>query len=382
MPWKTMGAMDQKIRLMADWQTEHFSITDLSQKYGLSRPTIYKWLERYEEFGIDGLRDQKRTPLYRPNQTRDDIIELIVKEKLKNFNRGPRKIYYQLKKQYPNIDLPVPSTIGGWLKKLNMVNIRKKRLRVAPYTEPFVECKKPNAVWSADYKGQFYTKDNRVCYPLTVSDNYSRYLIKCQGLPGPRYNETKAVFETAFKEYGLPDAIRSDNGVPFAGKSVGGLSRLSVWWIQLGIIPERIDKGCPEQNGRHERMHRTLKLEAVNPVSSNMIKQQIRFDRFRADYNYCRPHEALGQSTPSSYYKKSMKMYRENPKIPDYDFQYKVRSINSGGAFKFKNKEYYLSELLAKEPVGLKEVDDGMWHIYYGFCMIAMLDLKAEKIIR
>ena len=374
--------MDQKIQLITDWQSEYFSITDLSQKYGLSRPTVYKWLERYEKSGIDGLKDQDRIPLLRPNQTKDHIIDLIVKEKLKNVNRGPRKIYYQLKKQYPDIDLPAPSTIGGYLKKFNLVDIRKKRKRVAPYTEPFVGCEKPNAVWSVDYKGQFYTKDRQVCYPLTVSDNYSRYLLKCHGLPGPRHNETKAVLEEAFKEYGLPDAIRSDNGVPFAGQSAGGLSRLSVWWIQLGIIPERINKGCPEQNGRHERMHRTLKLEAIKPVSENMAQQQIRFDRFSVDYNYGRPHEALNNDTPSSYYKKSMKLYRENPKIQDYDLHYTVRVVRSRGNIKFKGQQYYLSELLSGEPIGLKETSDGIWQIYYSFCAIATLNLKTNKIVR
>lgn len=382
MPWKIMNTMDQKIQLIADWQSQYFSITDLSQKYGLSRPTIYKWLERYEELGIEGLKEQSRTPQYSPNQTKDAIVKLIIAEKLKNRKRGPKKVYHQLKAQYPHIDLPAPSTIGEWLKKHGLVNKRKKRLRVPPYTEPFQACQTPNAAWSADYKGQFYTQDARVCYPLTISDNYSRYLLKCQGLPGPRYHETRAVFETAFKEYGLPDAIRIDNGTPFTGKCLGGLSRLSIWWIQLGIIPERIDKGCPQQNGRHERMHRTLKEEALDPASRNMKEQQKRFDWFRIDYNNYRPHEALQQNVPSNYYQRSIRPYVEKPVMPDYDLDYAVRYVRHSGEIKFKGDIYYLTQLLTGQPVGIKEVADGQLTIYYSFQPIGTLDLRKNKIIK
>lgn len=382
MPWKIMNTMDQKIQLITDWQSQYFSITDLSQKYGLSRPTIYKWLERYEELGIDGLKEQNRTPRYSPNQTKDAIVKLIIAEKLKNRKRGPKKVYHQLKAQYPHIDLPAPSTIGEWLKKHGLVNKHKKRLRVPPYTEPFQACQTPNDAWSADYKGQFYTRDARVCYPLTISDNYSRYLLKCQGLPGPRYHETRAVFETAFKEYGLPDAIRIDNGTPFTGKCLGGLSRLSIWWIQLGIIPERIDKGCPQQNGRHERMHRTLKEEALDPASRNMKEQQKRFDWFRIDYNNYRPHEALQQNVPSNYYQRSIRPYVEKPVMPDYDLDYAVRYVRHNGEIKFKGGMYYLTQLLTGQPVGLKEVADGQLTIYYSFQPIGTLDLRKNKIIK
>ncbi len=222
MPWKTVSPMDQKLQLIADWQTKQLNITDLSQKYGVSRPTIYKWINRYEKLGIDALKEQSRAPIYSPNQTKNNIVDLIVKEKLKNHKRGPKKIYYQLKEQYPHLELPSITTISAWLKKYGLVKKRKKRLRVPPYTEPFQECQTSNTVWSTDYKGQFYTKDGYVCYLLTISDNYSWYLLKCSGLPGPRYHEPKAVFEAVFKECGLPDAIRTDNGTPFAGKSVGG----------------------------------------------------------------------------------------------------------------------------------------------------------------
>ena len=382
MPWRITDTMDQKIQLIADWQTNYFSVTDLSNKYGISRPIIYKWLNRYEELGIDGLKEQSRAPIHSPNQTKDDIVELIVKEKLKNRNRGPKKIYNQLKTQYPNIDWPTPSTIGEWLKKHGLVKKRKKRLRVPPYAEPFQLCQAPNAVWSADYKGQFFTLDGKLCYPLTVSDNYSRYLLRCKGLLGPRYQPTRKIFESAFREYGLPDAIRVDNGTPFASRGIGGLSRLSIWWIQLGIIPERIDKGCPQQNGRHERMHRTLKAEAIDSKALNIKEQQKRFDWFCLDYNYHRPHESLNQEPPAKYYQKSNTIYVEKPVLPDYDYSYVVRRVCSGGDIKLYGHRYYLTELLFGQDVGLKETADGQLTVYYSFHPIGTIDLRKNKIIR
>lgn len=382
MPWKTVKPMDQKIQLIADWQTEQLSITALSQKYNVSRPTAYKWINRYQQLGIDGLKEQDKTPVYSPHQTPNDIVNLIIKEKRKNKNRGPKKVLAQLKKKYPRIKWPSANTVGNWLKKYGLVKRKKRRRLVPPYTEPFLECQESNAVWSADYKGQFFTKDKKICYPLTISDNYSRYLIKCQGLPGPRYQETKTVFEAAFREYGLPYAIRTDNGTPFAGRSAGGLSRLMVWWIQLGIKPERIKKANPQQNGRHERMHRTLKEETLNPIAYSLKEQQRSFNWFCFDYNNYRPHEALGQNTPSIYYKKSTRLYLEKPIIPDYDLCYKVRKVRYSGEIKFKNKMYGLTTLLTGQPVGLKQTTEDAWNVYYSFYKVATIDLRKNKIIK
>jgi len=382
MPWTITDTMDLKIRMIADWQSERFSITDLAAKYRLSRPTIYKWVERYEEQGIDGLKEQPKTPIHSPHRTPERIVDLIVEEKLRNRHRGPKKVYVQLKKRYPGIVFPAPSTIGELLKKQGLVIERKRRRRVPHYAEPFEGCQEANAVWSVDYKGQFYTKDGCVCYPLTISDNYSRYLLACDGLPGPRYCETKTVFERVFRDYGLPRAIRSDNGTPFAGTGLGGLSRLSLWWIQLGIVPERIDKGCPEQNGRHERMHRTLKAETLCPRSPNAKEQQKRFDLFRFDYNNHRPHESLGQDVPGSCYQQSNRPYVARPQVPDYGPGYTVRQVRSNGEIKYNGELHYLTELLAGQPVGLKEVANGMLKISYGFYPLGFFDMRKNKIIR
>ncbi len=382
MPWKIINTMDQKIQLVADWQKQIFSLTDLSQKYGISRPTVYKLIERYNQFGIEGLKEQSRAPKTCPHKTPKKVINLVIQEKLKNRKRGPRKIRAQLKRQHPELELPAISTISYWLKKEGLVEKRKKRLHVPPYTQPFLNCDEPNDIWSIDYKGQFYMKNNRVCYPLTVSDNFSRYILGCKALQGPRYIPTKKHLESIFREYGLPCAIRSDNGTPFAGKCIGGLSRLSIWFIRLGIIPERIEKGCPQENGRHERMHRTLKNDILDSAAKNLKEQQKAFDIFRYDFNYYRPHESLNDQTPNDYHKKSNRPYLECPHLPAYDLDYTVRQVRHGGEIKFKGRMFFITELLAGQPLGLKEIADGLWQIQYSFYILGSVDLRKNKIIR
>jgi transposase InsO family protein len=380
MPWKEIKPMDQKLQLIADWNSQNFSKTDLSKKYALSRKTVYKWILRYIKLGIDGLKDQSKEPFCKPNSTKKHIIQKIIDCKLEHPKRGPKKIFHILLKKYPDIELPAPSTIGYWLKKNNLVIERRKIKRVPPYNNHFAQCLEPNDSWSIDYKGQFYTQNKRVCYPFTISDNYSRYLLKCQCLPGPRYDETKAVLEQAFREYGIPRAIRSDNGTPFASKSVAGLSRLSIWFIQHGIIPERIEKGCPQQNGRHERMHKTLKYETLDTVAKNLKEHQERFYRFQIDYNYYRPHEALEQKTPIEFYKKSSSLYVEKTRKPFYDYDFVVRQVRQNGEIKFKGNIYFLTSLLNGHPIGLKQIDEDNWDIYFYFFPIASLNLRKNKI--
>jgi len=374
--------MDLKIQLIADWQSKNLNLTDLSQKYGISRPTVYKLIGRYKQIGIEGLKEQSRAPKNCPHRTPKKILSLIIQEKLKNRKRGPRKIRAQLKRQYPELDFPAISTVSYWLKKEGLVKERKKRRRVPPYTQPFCDCKAPNDAWSIDYKGQFYMKNERICYPLTVSDNFSRFLLGCKALTGPRYNPTKRYLELIFREYGLPYAMRFDNGTPFAGRCIGGLSRLMVWLILLGIIPERISKGCPQENGRHERMHRTLKSDALDPVARNLKEQQKAFDIYRHDYNYYRPHEALNDQTPSDYYKRSNRPYVEHPHLPEYGYDYLVRRVKPSGEIKFKGRLLYLTQALTGLPVGLKEIADGLWQFKFSFYILGSVDLRKNKIIR
>jgi putative transposase len=382
MPWKVINQMDLKIQLISDWNNGYSSKTDLSQKYGVSRPTVYKWLERYKRSGIEGLVEQNRAPKNCPNKTPQGVLDLLIQEKLNNRKRGPRKVRAQLMRKYPELELPAASTIGYWLKKEGLVERRKRRSRVPPYGQPFAGCNAPNDVWSVDYKGHFHMGNGQVCYPLTISDNSSRFLIRCQALEGPRYVPTRRCIESAFREYGLPRAIRCDNGTPFAGRCIGGLSRLSIWWIQLGIIPERIEKGCPQENGRHERMHRTLKYEALDPIAKDLKEQQKSFDIFRYDYNNCRPHESLNDKTPSDCYKKSIHPYVERPHLPGYGHEYEVRNVHHSGEIKFMGRPFYLTELLTGQYVGLKEIDDGLWQLQFSFYVLGSIDLRKNKIIR
>lgn len=382
MPWKVINQMDLKIQLISDLNDGCSCITALSQKYGVSRPTIYKWRDRYERLGIEGLKEQSRAPKNSPNRTSQTILDLVIQEKLNNRKRGPKKIHARLKRQYPALYFPVPSTIGYWLKKEGLVERRKKRLHVPPYTQPFSACDAPNDVWSIDYKGQFHMRNGHVCYPLTLSDNFSRFLLGCQALEGPRYDPTRLCVETIFREYGLPTAIRFDNGTPFAGRCIGGLSRLMIWWILLGVIPERIAKGCPQENARHERMHRTLKNEALDPVARNLKEQQEAFDIYRHDYNHDRPHESLCDQTPSDYYEKSNRPYVERPHPPDYGHDYRVRHVRHSGEIKFMGRMFYLTELLAGLPVGLKEIADGLWRLQFSFYALGSIDLRKNKVIR
>ena len=382
MPWTVINQMDLKVQLVNDWNNGYSCITDLSQKYRVSRPTIYKWIRRYKQFGIEGLKEQSRVPQNCRNRTSQAILDLVIQEKLKNRKRGPRKVRAQLKRKYPELDFPAVSTIAYWLNKEGLVERRKKRLHVPPYTQPFCACDAPNDVWSIDYKGQFYMKNAHVCYPLTLSDNFSRFLLGCQALEGPRYDPTRCCIEAIFREYGLPKAIRFDNGTPFAGRCIGGLSRLMIWWILLGIIPERIRKGCPQENGRHERMHRTLKSEALNPVARNLKEQQEAFDIYRHDYNNDRPHESLCDQTPSDYYKKSNRPYVERPHTPNYGHDYLVRNVRHSGEIKFMGRMFFITELLAGQPVGLKEITDGLWQLQFSFYALGSIDLRKNKIIR
>jgi len=371
--------MDQKIRLIADWSEREHSVTRLSRKYQVSRKTVYKWVQRYYREGLDGLKDRSRAPMESPNKTPKDVIDILVEKKYRHRKWGPKKIIASLKNHYPMNHWPAPSTVGEWFKKLGLSKVRKIRKRVPPYSEPFKKCNLPNDIWSADYKGQFRVRDNKLCYPLTITDNKSRYILACEALNGPRYDETRAVFMSTFKRYGLPLAIRSDNGTPFAGSNVTGLSRLSMWWIKLGITPERIQKGEPQQNGRHERMHRTLKEETIMPKAMSLSEQQERFKQFQIEYNNDRPHEALGQNPPVTVYKKSNREYTERPLTLEYDPGFIVRSVWHKGMIRFKGNLYFLSDILNGERVGLKEIGDGRWQINFSFYPIGILNLRTKR---
>lgn len=381
MPWKEAHVIDERMKFIAYYLEEEHTLTDLCLHFGISRKTGYKYIKRYKECNLEGLRDYSRAPHRHPNETKTEIRDLIIWARKRHPTWGPKKLLAWLYSKREGITLPAPSTTGGILKRNGMVRGRRRRHKTPPYTKPFVGYNRPNDVWSADFKGWFLTGDGKRCNPLTISDGYSRYLLRCRRLARQNHAHVQPVFESAFREYGLPLAIRTDNGSPFVSVGVGGLTRLSAWWIKLGITPERIEAGHPEQNSRHERMHRTLKFEATRPPKKDGKSQQEEFDRFREEYNNERPHEALGQKTPTTFYRNSDRSYPNKLREIEYPSSYEVRWVRHNGEIKWGGEKIYLSEAIIKEPVGLEQLDDRYWQIYFGPLELALLDDFKGKLV-
>ncbi|MCK5263830.1 MAG: IS481 family transposase [Gammaproteobacteria bacterium] len=375
MSWKEVNPMQQKVLFIADYLRQVSSLSELCRQYGISRKTGYKWIQRFDEQGADGLNEQSRKPMHCPAQTPYSIQKAIIELRQQfQITPGAKKLQVLLERRYPNEVIPSTSTIYNILNRAGLVESRRRRRRVSPYPQPFAPVKEANELWSVDYKGQFKLRTGIWCYPLTVMDHKSRYLLACDALKGPRLKETKAAFTKLFKEYGLPERIRSDNGVPFASTACGGLSQLSIWWVKLGIRPERIKPGKPQQNGQHERMHRTLKKAATRPPSASMKAQQQRFNIFCEEYNEQRPHEALQQQTPASQYSCSLREYPKRiPKLyyPDY---FEVKKVSHNGVVYWRNKLLYVSHLLNQEYIGMEEIDDGIWQVYFGPITLGKFD--------
>lgn len=374
--------MRERQRMVTLYETGRYTVTELAQQFVVSRKTVYKWLERYAEAGEEGLRDRSRAPLLHPNATPDEMVAEVVRAKLAHPRWGPRKLQ-------PGPDAapevaaawPAPSTRGAILARQGLTVPRRRHRRVVPYTQPFARCDRPNAVWCADFKGWFRTQDGQRCDPLTVSDAHSRLLVCCQGLPKPDYAHVRPALEAIFRENGLPEAIRTDNGPPFASVGVGGLSPLSIWWIKLSIIPERIQPGHPEQNGRHERLHGTLKRECCHPPAPTLETQQTRFDEFRKEYNTERPHEALGQRPPATIYTPSLRSYPSQLTDPCYPSDAQVRRVRSTGQIKWRGELVFVGEALRGEVIGIQESTNG-WLAYFGPIALGFVDPARSSLQR
>lgn len=380
MPWKETCVMDQRVQFIADWLSGEYTKIALCAHYGISRPTGNKWIARYRAEDGAGLTDRCRAPHTHPNAVPQAVCDRIIAAKLAKPSRGPRKLMAYLRTHEPQLPWPVDSTAGEILKRAGLVRPRRRRRRVAPYTQPFAECQGPNHTWSADFKGDFQLGNGQRCHPLTLSDNFSRYLLQCRGLVRTTYWDVRPWFEWVFREYGLPRAIRTDNGPPFASLALGGLSQLSVWWIRLAIIPERIRPGKPSQNGRHERLHETLNVDGVHPIQFNLPAQQRQFDVFTEDYNFDRPHEALGQHPPASAYQCSPRRFPGKLPAVEYDSGVAVRKVRHNGEIKWRGQYLYLAKILAREPVALEQVDGNLWRIRYSFHVLGQLDERTGKI--
>jgi len=367
--------MDERLRFVRDALSDRFTMSELCARYGVSRRVGYKWLARYDAEGRRGLADRSRAPHRCPHKLPDRVTELLVAAREAHPHWGARKLLAYLAPRHPQIDdWPAPSTAADLLARRGLVQHRRRRR--APVHPGVVrpDTAAPNDLWTADFKGQFRTGDGRYCYPLTIADQHTRYLLVCHGLLSTETVTAKPVFERAFRAYGLPIAIRTDNGVPFATQAIHGLSYLNVWWMRLGIVHQRICPGCPQENGAHERMHRTLKRQAVRPVRATCAAQQRNFDAFRREYNTERPHERLGQRTPASRYLASPRPYPERLTPLEYPGHVVVKKVTTGGTFRFQTRLLYLAKAMVDQHIGLEETDDGIWAIHFNTVLLATFD--------
>ncbi len=381
MPWKTSTPMTERQRFIDDWLHGHHTMTELCERHGISRKTGYKWCERVIADGTEGLHDRSRAPHSCPHRVERAVADLLCAERRKHPTWGPRKLLHRLRPRHPDIEFPAASTIGELFTREGLI---KKRVRRTRHLHPGVvraAAEHPNDLWTADYKGHFRTGDGLYCYPLTVADLHSRMLLCCDALLSTHVQGAKSRFERLFRQYGLPNAIRTDNGVPFASSGLHGMTSLNVWWMRLGIVHQRILPAHPQQNGAHERMHRTLKREATRPARATCRAQQHAFDHFRHEYNFDRPHESLDGNTPASLYRASPRPFPERLPPIEYPGHFEVRFVCNAGTFRFKNRLLFISNPLKQNYIGLDEVDDGLWHIYFCNTRLASLH-ESDFIIR
>jgi putative transposase len=382
MPWSPMSLKDQKVAFINDFKKFFFDFSELCRRFSVSRKTGYKWISRYETFGVSGLLERSHRTLSCPHRTHPSVEARIVKIRHDHRFWGARKIRNFITTKKPNYPLPSDSTISDIIERNGLVEPHKRRRPIGHPGAPHAAVDSANYLWSVDFKGQDKTLDGLYCYPLTVMDSFSRYLLDCKGLTHPRSVCVKSAFTKLFRKYGLPLRIRSDNGIPFATpRAICRLSTLSTWWIRLGIIPELIEPGCPQQNGRHERMHWTLKQETMLPMAGDLSSQQRKFNFFRDCYNNERPHESLGQKTPASVYKNSP---REMPeKLPPvvYPPQFHRRFVSRNGCFRWKNDAIFISQTLNDEYIGLETIDDGIFDVYYCTVRIGRFYEKTLQVI-
>jgi putative transposase len=381
MPWTETAPMNERMRFVTDVERGLYSMRELCERYGVSRKTGYKWLARYEDEGPEGLRERSRAPHHCPHLIGPEVADAICGARRQHPSWGPEKILQWLRRHAPELELPATSTAGDLLARRGLV---KKRRRRRAYTHPGVvapSTTQPNDLWTADFKGHFRTRDGVYCYPLTVADQHSRCLLACHGLRSTQGVGVRPVFDRLFREHGLPRAIRTDNGVPFATTGIHGLSQLNVWWLSLGIQHQRILPGHPQQNGAHERMHRTLKAATARPPRHDLASQQRAFNRFRLVYNEERPHQFLHGRTPDSVYRPSPRPYTGRVLPFEYPGHYLTKRVTNAGTIRLKTRLLFLANALKQHVVGLEEVDDGIWSIHFCNVLLARVD-ERDHILR
>ena len=363
MPWQECSKVDERLKFVARL-LEGEKMAVLCREFDISRKTGYKIFSRYKDCGLEGLTDRSRRPLRQGCRLPFQIENLILQLKREHPSWGAPKIREKIRRKHSESQLPAISTVHAVLDRHGLVN-RPRRRRYKAQGTVLSHPLRPNELWCADYKGEFMLADKRYCYPLTITDAASRYLLSCEALSSTKGKYAFTVFERVFKDFGLPQAIRTDNGVPFASpNSLFGLSRLSVWWLRLGIAIERIQPAHPEQNGRHERMHLTLKKEATKPAAKNLLQQQERFDRFIHEYNQERPHQAIGMQYPGELYVSSSRVYRGLSDL-EYPFHDRTITVTHCGRICIGKRKINLSTVFAGQNVGIKEVTDKVWLVSF-----------------
>jgi putative transposase len=387
MPWKGVTVSEQRLRFIEDFQLGYYSISELADRFSISRRTAHKWINRYREHGQTGFHELSRRPTSCPWQTETAIVEELIGLRKTHPRWGPKKLLDLMHRRDPDRQLPAISTAARILAMQGLVKPRRRYRRAHPGC-PKTQPQGPNDIWAADYKGQFRLKNGNYCFPLAVSDLASRFLLGCDAHPAISLEKTQTYFRRLFATYGLPNRIRTDNGVPFASNALARLSSLSVWFtvsagtcgIKLGIYPELIEPGKPQQNGVHERMHRTLKQEATLPPCSSLLAQKCRFDRFRDQFNQERPHEALAMKRPAELYQSSVRPLPKKIGPYDYPGHFLVRRVSRGGTIHFLRNQIFLSNTLQEDLVGLEEVDDGVFDVFFCFYQIGRYDLREGRI--
>jgi transposase InsO family protein len=370
--------MDQRVALIADWLRNEWTITELAQRYTISRKTVYKWIDRYEEDAAEGLIERSRAPHSHGRAMRAEIRRAVLALRRSHPRWGPKKLRVILQERAPDEVWPAASAIGDLLRREGMSAPRRRTRYTVPLTQPLAAAVAPNDVWTADFKGWFRTGDGTRCDPLTIADACSRFVLCCR-ITQPSGRGVRPWFERTFRDYGLPRALRTDNGPPFATTGAAQLSQLAVWWLKLGIQLDRIDPGHPEQNGRHERFHLTLQEETTTPPAATAAQQQRRFDRMRREFNAERPHEALGQRPPARVYLPSPRPYPARLEDPWYDATHQVRRVKRMGQIKWDGDYVFVSEAVRGEWVGIGETERGDWTVRFMHVELGRIDRKTRQ---
>jgi transposase InsO family protein len=376
MPFRETGRMEERVRMLLEHESGNWSVSELCRRYGVSRDTFYEWRKRKESGAERWFEDHSHAPLRCWQTTDGAIVEKVIRVRQRFPYLGPRKVLAVLEREAPEMTWPAASTIGSILKRAGLVTPVKRRRQPLHQRRPCTLVTAANDEWSTDFKGWFRTRDQRRIDPLTVADSHSRFLIELR-IVDPTIEGVRPCFERAFREYGLPAAIRCDNGSPFGSRGAGGLTKLSAWWLKLGIVPHFIHPASPQENGRHERMHRTLKAQTSAPPANNAPEQQVRFDDFRRHYNQERPHEALGQRPPAEAYTQSRRAMPPRAQDPWYDANHEIRRVRSSGEIKWKGEFVFIGEALVDELVGIVERETGDYVVRFCDLDIGLIDRRG-----